>query len=157
MSQRNSGFFEEKKDWSRIKDALLGAYLFVCFQKVIHTKKPIVDIDCFAGTEGDGALIKRDLPLMLGSQTLLGITLSFINDASRHEREPMASTVQSRLNILRKAHEMGIYTWVSMEPVIIPDEALEVIRLAYSDVEFWKVVCPNRVILPATQHFERSL
>ena len=42
MSQRNSDFFEEKKDWSRIKDALLGAYLFVCFQKVIHTKKSYV-------------------------------------------------------------------------------------------------------------------
>ena len=39
----------------------------------------------------------------------------------------------------RKAHEMGIYTWVSMEPVIIPDEALEVIRKAHDYVDFWKV------------------
>jgi DNA repair photolyase len=38
-----------------------------------------------------------------------------------------------------RAHEMGIYTRVSMEPVIIPDEALEVIRLAHSYVDFWKV------------------
>jgi len=90
-------------------------------------------------TKGDGALIEQDLPLMLASQTHLGITLSFINDASRREWEPMASTVQSRLNILRKAHEMGIYTWVSMEPVIIPQEALEVIRQAHSYVDFWKV------------------
>lgn len=49
MSKRNTEFFEEKKDWSRIKDTLLGAYLPVYFQKVIHTKKPIVYIDCFAG------------------------------------------------------------------------------------------------------------
>ena len=90
-------------------------------------------------TKGDGALIEQDLPLMLASQTHLGITLSFINDASRREWEPMASTVQSRLNILRKAHDMGIYTWVSMEPVIIPQEALEVIRQAHSYVNFWKV------------------
>ena len=90
-------------------------------------------------TKGDGALIEQDLPLMLESQTHLGITLSFINDASRREWEPMASTVPSRLSILRKAHDMGIYTWVSMEPVIIPDEALEVIRLAHSYVDFWKV------------------
>ena len=90
-------------------------------------------------TKGDGALIEQDLPLMLESQTHLGITLSFINDASRREWEPMASTVQSRLNILRKAHEMGIYTWVSMEPVIIPQEALEVIRQAHDYVDFWKV------------------
>ena len=90
-------------------------------------------------TKGDGALIEQDLPLMLESQTHLGITLIFINDTSRREWEPMASTVQSRLNILRKAHEMGIYTWVSMEPVIIPDEALEVIRQAHGYVDFWKV------------------
>ena len=90
-------------------------------------------------TKGDGALIEQDLPLMLESQTHLGITLSFINDTSRREWEPMASTVQSRLNILRKAHEMGIYTWVSMEPVIISQEALEVIRQAHSYVDFWKV------------------
>lgn len=90
-------------------------------------------------TKGDSALIEQDLPLMLKSQTHLGITLSFINDASRREWEPMASTVQSRLNILRKAHDMGIHTWVSMEPVIIPQEALEVIRQAHDYVDFWKV------------------
>ena len=57
MSKRNDDFFESKKDWSRIKDTLLGAYLPVYFQKVIHTGKPIVYIDCFAGagkfTKGD--------------------------------------------------------------------------------------------------------
>ena len=90
-------------------------------------------------TKGDSALIEQDLPLMLKTQTHLGITLSFINDISRVEWEPMASAVQSRLNILRKAHEMGIYTWVSMEPVIIPDEALAVIREAHGYVDFWKI------------------
>ena len=59
--------------------------------------------------------------------------------ASRREWEPMASSVQSRLRILRMAHDMGIFTWVSMEPVIIPEEALEVIRQAHDYVDFWKV------------------
>ena len=90
-------------------------------------------------TKGDAKLIEKDLPLMQRSETHLGITLSFSKDASRQEWEPMASTVQSRLRILRKAHEMGIYTWVSMEPVIIPEEALEVIRKAHDYVDFWKI------------------
>ena len=34
---------------------------------------------------------------------------------------------------------MGIYTWVSMEPVIVPSEALRVIELAHEFVDFWKV------------------
>ena len=90
-------------------------------------------------TKGDGNLIERDLSLMLKAHTRLGITLSFIKDSSRAKWEPMASTVKSRLRILKKAHDMGIYTWVSMEPVIIPEEALEVIRTAHSYVDFWKV------------------
>lgn len=90
-------------------------------------------------TKGDESLIEQDLPLMLESQTHLGITLSFSKDATRREWEPMASTVQSRLRILRKAHDMGIYTWVSMEPVIVPQEALEVIRKAHKYVDFWKI------------------
>ncbi len=32
-----------------MKDTLLGVYLHVYFSKVIHTKRPIVYIDCFAG------------------------------------------------------------------------------------------------------------
>ena len=90
-------------------------------------------------TKGDGKLIEQDLPLMARAGTHLGITLSFVKDISRREWEPDASSVQSRLRILRKAHEMGIYTWVSMEPVIIPQEALAVIRKAHSYVDFWKV------------------
>lgn len=90
-------------------------------------------------TKGDGVLIEPDLPLMLECGTHLGVTLSFSDDASRREWEPMASTVQSRMQILRKAHEMGIYTWVSMEPVIFPEEALEVIRMVHDSVDFWKV------------------
>lgn len=49
MSKRNDDFFYVKKEWSRVKDTLLGAYLPVYFAKVIHTRKPIVYIDCFAG------------------------------------------------------------------------------------------------------------
>lgn len=90
-------------------------------------------------TKGDSRLIERDLPLMAQSGTHLGITLSFSKDSSRREWEPQASSVQSRLRILRKAHEMGVYTWVSMEPVIIPREALEIIRLAHPYVDFWKI------------------
>ena len=90
-------------------------------------------------TKGDAHLIEQDLPLMLKSQTHLGVTLSFAKDATRKEWEPQASTVQSRLRILRKAHDMGIYTWVSMEPVIVPQEALEVIRKAHDYVDFWKI------------------
>ena len=90
-------------------------------------------------TKGNSRLIARDLPLMVRAGVHLGITLSFSKDISRKQWEPNASTVRSRLSILRRAHEMGVYTWVSMEPVIIPQEALDVIEKAHQYVDFWKV------------------
>ncbi len=49
MSKLNKDFFSEKKDWSKIKDALLLGYLPEYFSKVLCTKMPILYIDCFAG------------------------------------------------------------------------------------------------------------
>lgn len=90
-------------------------------------------------TKGDPAIIEQDLQLMKDCDVHLGITLSFSKDASRLEWEPNASSVQSRLTLLQRAHEMGIYTWVSLEPVIFPLEALEVIRRGHQYVDYWKV------------------
>lgn len=49
MSKKNDNFFDEKKDWSKVKDALLGNYLRPYVQKIIHTYRPLVYVDCFAG------------------------------------------------------------------------------------------------------------
>ncbi len=42
-------FFEHKRDWSKIKDEILCAYLKPYLAKVTHTRKPIIIADCFAG------------------------------------------------------------------------------------------------------------
>ena len=49
MAKKNDDFFKVKKPWSKVKDELLGSYLKPYFQKILHTKRPIVYIDCFAG------------------------------------------------------------------------------------------------------------
>ncbi len=49
MPRNNSDFYDKKKDWSKIKDSLLGCYLVPYFQKLLRTGKPICYIDCFAG------------------------------------------------------------------------------------------------------------
>ena len=61
------------------------------------------------------------------------------DETVRRDWEPYASTVEDRLNILKTAHEEGIYTWVSLEPVIDPDQALAVIHMAHPYVDYWKV------------------
>lgn len=49
MSQRNENFFEQKKEWSKTKDEILGRYLKPYFQKLKARGKPICYVDCFAG------------------------------------------------------------------------------------------------------------
>lgn len=49
MSKNNDDFFSEKKDWSKVKDALLGSYFKPYVQKILHTYRPLVYVDCFAG------------------------------------------------------------------------------------------------------------
>lgn len=49
MSNSKKDFFKKKHDWSRVKDSLLASYLSVYFAKLLHTGRPIVYVDCFAG------------------------------------------------------------------------------------------------------------
>lgn len=90
-------------------------------------------------TKGCYNIVSRDFQLFKDSGVHLGVTLSFWNDESRREWEPNAATVDDRIRILSDAHKMGIYTWVSMEPVIYPDEALQCIDNLHSVVDLWKV------------------
>jgi len=90
-------------------------------------------------TKGCADLILEDMELMKTARTQLGITLCFADDVERREWEPNASTVDDRLTVLKSAHKEGIFTWVSLEPVIDPDQALVVIHVAHPYVNFWKV------------------
>lgn len=90
-------------------------------------------------TKGCVDLIQDDIEIMKKAKTHLGITLSFVNDEQRQEWEPNASSVNDRLAILKSAHKADIFTWVSLEPVIDPVQALAVIRKAHKYVRFWKV------------------
>lgn len=49
MAKKNDDFFKKKKDWSKVKDELLGCYLKPYIQKILFTRKPVLYIDCFAG------------------------------------------------------------------------------------------------------------
>ena len=49
MAKKNDDFFVEKKPWSEVKDQLLGCYLKPYIAKILHTRKPLIYVDCFAG------------------------------------------------------------------------------------------------------------
>lgn len=49
MAKKNDDFFVEKKAWSIVKDELFGCYFKPYVSKILHTHRPLVYVDCFAG------------------------------------------------------------------------------------------------------------
>lgn len=96
-------------------------------------------LNCQVLTKGCADLIHEDMGLMKDARAQLGITLCFSEDTTRKEWEPDASSVSDRVAILKAAHKAGIFTWVSLEPVIDPAQALDVIQKTHNYVNFWKV------------------
>jgi len=83
--------------------------------------------------------MQDDLPLFVAGGGWLGQTIVFTNDTDRQLWEPGASAIGDRLRALKIAHEAGIRTWVSVEPVIDVQQALELIDYAAPDVDTWKI------------------
>jgi len=92
-------------------------------------------------TKGKYDLVSRDFDIMEKNpgQVRLGVSLCFIKDESRQEWEPYASPVEDRIRLIKEAHKRGITTWVSVEPVIYPGEAIEVMKTLMPYVDVWKV------------------
>lgn len=85
-----------------------------------------------------GKRAERDFDLY-GSGDEFAVTLTFLDKQKSLEWEPMAAIPRERIESLRKAHDLGIRTWVSLEPVIDPAESLEIIRQTYTFVDLFKV------------------
>jgi DNA repair photolyase len=85
-----------------------------------------------------GKRAERDFDL-LTSDDWFGVTLTNTEDSLSLKWEPGAALPEERINSLRTAHEKGIKTWVSLEPVLYPDVALDIIRQTYTFVDKFKV------------------
>ena len=68
-----------------------------------------------------------------------GSTLTFLNDFDSDEWEPNAPDPVLRHAALRMAHMKGIKTWVSLEPVIDPEQSLDIIKATHTFVDFYKI------------------
>jgi DNA repair photolyase len=90
-------------------------------------------------TKGFNDIISEDLDLMREMGTELGLTITFADDSKRVLWEPHASSIPDRIKTLQEAFEKGIYTWVSLEPVIDPEQAIELIQQISPFVKFWKI------------------
>ncbi len=87
----------------------------------------------------NGVDCRRDFDL-LDSEDWFGVTIAGYNDKVDKipKAEPGATSELHRLQALKIAHDLGIKTWVSCEPVLNPTSVIELIE-AVSYVDMWKV------------------
>lgn len=81
----------------------------------------------------------RDFDILHICDAKYGATLTYLDTALSQLEEPGAAQPEERIAALRQAHESGIYTWVSLEPVIDPAESLEIIRRTRDFVDEYRI------------------
>ncbi|MDR7667341.1 radical SAM protein, partial [Methanosarcina sp. Z-7115] len=88
-----------------------------------------------------GKRSERDLDLLAANPELseYGVTLVFTDEKLRSKIEPNAAPTSERIESLKKAHELGINTFVSLEPVWFAEQSLELIDLTHDFVDLYKV------------------
>lgn len=84
---------------------------------------------------------ERDFDLLASQpdRTMYGATLVFTNEETRKTIEPNAAPTEERIDALKKAHDMGIFTYVSLEPIWVPEQSLEIIDRTHEFVDHYKV------------------
>ena len=85
-----------------------------------------------------GSRALRDLDL-LGPDDAFATSMTLLDEQASLEWEPEAALPQNRIDTLRIFHKAGIPTWVSLEPVIDPEAALEIIHQTHEFVDLYKV------------------
>jgi DNA repair photolyase len=83
----------------------------------------------------------RDFDLLAANahRVMYGATLVFKDDAEALKHEPNAAPTSERLDALREAHNKGIRTWVSLEPVYTQGDTFALIDATRSFVDCYKV------------------
>jgi len=66
-------------------------------------------------------------------------TLTFLNEEKSRYYEPQAALPEDRIKTVKKAHERGIKTWVSFEPVLDDREVFKLLDLTSEFVDLYKV------------------
>jgi DNA repair photolyase len=85
-----------------------------------------------------GNNIRRDFDL-LDNDDYIGATLTFNNKEDSLKWEPGAALPEERIQVLKETHDKGINTWVSLEPVIFPEQTLDLIDNTYEFVDMYKI------------------
>jgi DNA repair photolyase len=83
-------------------------------------------------------LVERDLTLIKDTNGVLAMTFTSVDPKGNLFWEPNVPPAHRRAQVLEKAHRMGIPTWISLEPVLFPEQSGIVIQQMHEFVDLWK-------------------
>lgn len=88
-----------------------------------------------------GLAAARDLDLLAASDRphAFGASLTALDPALSLQWEPQAAPPAQRLEALRRAYELGLSTWASLEPVLDPEQTLALIEASHAFVRHFKL------------------
>lgn len=88
---------------------------------------------------GKNILQDMDVIKSFGPSIQVGGSLTFTNDADSLKWEKNGALPRDRFDTLRILHEEGVRTWASMEPVIYPEQSLEIMEITAPYVDAYKI------------------
>jgi hypothetical protein len=91
----------------------------------------------------------RDLDLFRPKRDAFASTLTSLDPAFSRKWEPQAAEPADRLDALRRFHEAGIFTWVSLEPTLDCESSLQIVRETHPFIDLYKIGRVN--YLPMTK------
>lgn len=88
-----------------------------------------------------GLRVLADLDLIkeFGVNIQVGSSLTFTNIEDSLKWEKGAALPEERFEGLQVLHDNGVRTWASMEPVIYPEQSLEIMEITHSYIDAYKI------------------
>lgn len=86
-----------------------------------------------------GTRALRDIELFRPGRDAFASTLTTLDDDFSLKWERAAALPGDRLKALRKFHEAGIFTWVSLEPTLDVESSLALVEATHEFVDLYKV------------------
>jgi len=85
-----------------------------------------------------GMRAANDFGIIKRNNWAFGTSISFSNDNDRKYWEPKAASINSRYEAIYQAHALGVKQWISVEPIIDPDQAITLVSNFRDIVDYWK-------------------
>lgn len=96
-----------------------------------------------------GSRALRDIDLFRSKRDAFASTLTSLDEEFARKWERGAASPADRVATLRKFHDRGIFTWVSLEPTLDVESSLQIVRTIHPFVDLFKIGRAN--YLPMTK------